>query len=109
MGTAVTYLGVTFGVVDRLALDDGRVIAELRIETRGATLRKGDRIEVQGHGIFGDKVLDLVPGPRTQPVLGPTDTLFTVQPPEARPENLLDALSRGLERSGTRTDSTRRP
>jgi ABC-type transporter Mla subunit MlaD len=107
-GTSVTYLGVQFGVIDRVALHDGRVVAELRIEERGATLRKGDGIAVQSLGIFGDKVLDVVPGPRTAPILGAADTLFTVQPPEVSPEDLLEAWSRGVRGGATRPDTSPR-
>ena len=81
-GTPVTYLGVEFGSVERVELENGRVIVELRFRRESAQLRSGDSIRVIGFGLFGDKVLDLVPGPRTAPVIGPGDTLFVMQPPE---------------------------
>lgn len=98
-GTTVTYLGVDFGVVDQLTLHDGRVVAQLRIRRKGAELRRGDIIRVRTLGLFGDKALDLIPGPRDAAILGPSDTLFAVQPPEVPPEAAIEAFLRAQERA----------
>ena len=79
-GTKVTYLGVDFGHVERLSIRDGKVIADLRIHRSDAGLRRGDSIRVRADGIFGDWLLDIVPGPRNAPLLRPGDTLVAAVP-----------------------------
>jgi ABC-type transporter Mla subunit MlaD len=79
-GTRVTYLGVDFGHVERLAIRDGKVIVELRVHRSDAALRQGDRVRLRTQGIIGDRLLDVVPGPPGAPLLGPGDTLFSDAP-----------------------------
>ena len=96
-GTVVTYLGVEVGMVERLRLDDGRVVVDLRIHRDDATMRRGDTLRARTLGPIGDKALDWIPGPRTSPFLGPGDTIVAVQVPEIPPDALLEAL-RGIAR-----------
>lgn len=77
-GALVTYLGLEIGYVDRLRIHNGRVIAELRIHRADAELRQGDTLRLRTLGIIGDKVLDVSPGIRSAPLLGPTDTLMGI-------------------------------
>jgi ABC-type transporter Mla subunit MlaD len=97
-GTVVSYLGVPIGAIERVALHDGKVVAEMRIDHEGVVIRRDDSMRVQPHGIFGDKMIDLVPGPRTAPMIGPADTFFTVQPPERPAIRVDEWLRSGLAR-----------
>ena len=97
-GTVVSYLGVPIGAIERVTLHDGKVVAQLRIDHEGVEIRRDDRMQVQPAGIFGDKIVDLIPGPRTAPIIGPADTFFTVQPPERRAVRIDELLRSGLAR-----------
>jgi ABC-type transporter Mla subunit MlaD len=97
-GTSVTYLGVDLGVVHRLTIHEGRVVADLRFRRDDAQLRQGDSVRVRLLGLLGDKVLDFVPGPRPARLLGPNDTLFAEQPPDIPPEAIIEAFLRTQRR-----------
>jgi ABC-type transporter Mla subunit MlaD len=92
----VTYLGVDFGHVERLAIRDGKVIVELRVHRSDAALRQGDRVRLRTQGIIGDRLLDVVPGPPGAPLLGPGDTLFSDAPSREPSGEALEALMRAL-------------
>jgi ABC-type transporter Mla subunit MlaD len=95
-GSIVTYLGLEIGYVDRLRIENGRVIAELRIHRADADLRQSDTLRIRTLGIFGDRVLDVTPGSRSAPRLGPTDTLFGVAASAAPLGPPTDSLRRAL-------------
>ena len=101
-GTKVTYLGLQIGTVDRLSIHDGKIIAEIRIHEKGAELRKGDHVRVKDFGIFGDHIIDLVPGPRSLPLVGAGDTLIAMQARELPIGSRIEAFMRELDkRNGT--------
>jgi ABC-type transporter Mla subunit MlaD len=108
-GTPVTYLGVQFGSVERVSLERGRVIVELRYRRESAELRSGDSIRVSSFGLFGGKQLDLIPGPQTARVIAPGDTLFAVQPPEVPAAALIERYLGTGARQQAPTDSPPTP
>lgn len=79
-GMPVTYQGLDIGYVERLRLDRGRVVAELRIRRADTEIRRGDTIRLRTLGLLGDRSLDFSPGARSAPLVGATDTIFAVIP-----------------------------
>jgi phospholipid/cholesterol/gamma-HCH transport system substrate-binding protein len=103
-GATVTYLGLDVGRLEKLWIDDGRLLAELRIHRADAKPRRGDTLHLRLYGLFGDRSLDIVPGPLSAPWLGPGDTLVAVK----APGDPLEAISKALRR-GTTIDSGQTP
>ena len=79
-GMPVTYRGLDIGYVERLRIDQGRVVAELRIRRADAGIRREDTLKVRTMGLIGDKSLDFSPGVVSAPLVVATDTIFAVVP-----------------------------
>ena len=77
-GASVTYLGVRVGEVERLVIDDRRIVLHLAILRSDVELRRGDSVRIATLGLLGDRVLELVPGPASAALLGLGDTLTAV-------------------------------
>lgn len=92
----------------RLSIRDGVVIADLRLGRPDARLRTGDSIRLRFHGIFGDRLLDVVPGPREAPLLEPGDTLVASIQPAPTPE-AIDAVIRAILRDSSLLGALRAP
>jgi ABC-type transporter Mla subunit MlaD len=103
-GAIVTYLGVEIGYVDRLRIHNGRVVAEIRIHRADADLRQSDTLHLRINGIFGDRILDVAPGSRSAPPLGPTDTLIGVAARGALHNPIGDSLRQAMLRDSQPVD-----
>jgi phospholipid/cholesterol/gamma-HCH transport system substrate-binding protein len=77
-GAAVSYLGLSIGVVDHLELHDGRAVVEVRLQRQDVDLRTGDVVRLKTLGILGDRQLEIVPGPPSAPPMRAGDTLFAM-------------------------------
>jgi len=105
-GSAVTYLGVEAGRVERIDLGTGRVVARIGISRSDVALRAGDVIRLGSVGLFGDQIVDVMPGPRSARALGEGDTLVVTSLP-TRPPLPDSAVLLHILRSLERRDSTR--
>jgi ABC-type transporter Mla subunit MlaD len=91
---SVTYVGVPIGQVERLVIDDRRVVAHLVIHRADVELRRSDSIRIATLGIFGDRILELIPGPRTAPPFREGDTLLAAHPKELPGDAVIEAVRR---------------
>ena len=108
-GAGVTYLGVRVGEVERLVIDDRRIVLHLLIQRPDVELRRGDSVRIATLGLLGDRVLELVPGPAGAPLLGPGDTLTAVSSREVPAAgSLIEGLGR-LEAGDSSGKSARTP
>lgn len=78
VGAPITYGGLNIGNVERLRIDQGRVIAELRIRRKDGKIRQDDTLRIRSVGLFGDVSLDFTPGDTAAPFLEPADTLLVI-------------------------------
>ena len=91
-GARITYRGVDVGAVERLAFDSNGIAAELSFR-REVPIRTGDSIALRTAGLLGDRVLDVVPGPSSAPLLPDSGFLPARAPrPEMSPAEWLNAL-----------------
>ena len=102
-GASVTYLGLRVGEVERLVIDDRRIVLHLFIQRPDVELRRGDSIRIATLGLLGDRVLELVPGPASAPLLAPGDTLTAMSSRGAAGGNPMDGLQRPQARDSART------
>jgi ABC-type transporter Mla subunit MlaD len=79
-GAAVSYLGLSIGVIDHVKLFDGRAVIEVRLQRHDVDLRTGDRVRLKTLGILGDRQLEIVPGPPSAAPIRAGDTLFAMTP-----------------------------
>ena len=75
----VRIAGVRVGIVEEIALDGDRAMATLAIDP-AVTLHQGARAEVTSLGMLGDKYVELFPGSRSAPRLGPDAVLDGTSP-----------------------------
>src|SRR5215217_1762736 len=66
-GVPVFYRGIDVGRVGRIALADSAVKITLEIARADVPLRASDTVAFATLGLFGDKVVDLRPGPLDAP------------------------------------------
>ncbi|HVE79056.1 MAG TPA: MlaD family protein [Gemmatimonadaceae bacterium] len=78
-GAGVAYAGVPAGQVERIDLSSGRVVLRLWLRRPDVVLRTGDSVQLRTLGPVGDRIVDIRPGPRSAPPLGPGDTLRGVE------------------------------
>ena len=91
-GTRVTYRGVEVGSVKRLAFDTSGITVDLHLH-QAVPIRIGDSIAQRTMGLLGDRVLDIVPGPPTAPLLPDNGLLHARAPrPDMSPEELVKLL-----------------
>lgn len=74
-GASVAYAGVPAGEVERIDLSSGRVVLRLWLRRPDVVLRTGDTVQLRTLGLLGDRIVNIRPGPRSAPPLGPHDTL----------------------------------
>lgn len=84
-GAPVVFRGVEVGTVERLTLAHSAVRLALRIRRPDAPLRAGDRVAVHTVGLFGDRAIEIVPGPGDAAPLADGATLATVPPDTLAP------------------------
>jgi ABC-type transporter Mla subunit MlaD len=99
-GTVVTFLGVEVGFVERLRIDDGKVIAQLRVQREDARVRRDDTLRLRPNGIFGGMTLDWVPGSRQAPPLADGDTIVALRAPDVSLWGVIDSLLDDRQRDG---------
>jgi ABC-type transporter Mla subunit MlaD len=111
-GDAVTYLGIEAGTIRHIDLSTGRVVLTLALGREDVVLRAADTVRLRTRGLFGDNVVDVTPGPRSAPVVGPGDTIVVpaayVETPALSPPRL-DSVLRGILRSPGRSPDSARP
>jgi phospholipid/cholesterol/gamma-HCH transport system substrate-binding protein len=91
-GTRVTYRGVDVGSVKRLAFDTSGVAVDLNLH-QPVPLRTSDSIAQRTMGLLGDRVLDIVPGPPSAPLLPDNGFLPGRAPrPDLSPEEWIKLL-----------------
>ena len=74
-GTVVTYLGVRSGYLRKIDLSSGRVMLTLHIRRPDVPLHANDGIRLRPLGVFGDWMVEIVPGAPGGAPLGIADTL----------------------------------
>src|SRR5687768_746998 len=74
-GQAVNYRGVAVGEVRKVSFTAAGVRAELAIERADAPVRSADTAILRTVGVFGDPVIDIVPGPASAPPASGTTVL----------------------------------
>ena len=91
-GARATYRGIEVGSVTRLAFDTNGIAVDLAFH-REVPLRTGDTVTLRTLGLLGEKVIDIVPGPSSAPLLADSGFLLA-RPlrPDIAPEELLKAL-----------------
>lgn len=76
---AVTMAGVRIGRVGEIALEEGKARVKLMLQ-QGTTIREEDTASVQARSLLGEKVLVIVPGPRTSRIVTAGATLKKTLP-----------------------------
>ena len=84
-GASVFFRGVEVGRVERLTLAHSGVQLVLGVRRPDVPLRAGDRVALRTVGLFGDAVVEIVPGPERAPPLGDSTTLAAVSPDTLAP------------------------
>ena len=79
-GALVRYRGIVVGTVKSARIVDSGVRLDLGIERADAPLRRGDRVRMTNVGIFGDREVEIVPGPLHTPRLAAEDNLSAYPP-----------------------------
>ena len=74
-GAVVRYRGVQIGQVEQVAFVDSVVHLTVGLTRPDVPLRSGDGVRLAADGLFGDRTLDVVPGPVTSPELRNGGTL----------------------------------
>lgn len=91
-GTRVTYRGVEVGSVKRLAFDTNGIAVDVTFH-QVVPIRTGDSIAQRTMGLLGDRVLDIVPGAPTAPILPDNGFLHARPPrPDISPEEWVKLL-----------------
>ena len=83
VGGAVTLRGKKIGQIEKLKIDGRRILADLQIRESDFGLRQRDSIRLRMLGLAGEKVLDIVPGDLSAPLMEDGDTIFVALPPRA--------------------------
>jgi ABC-type transporter Mla subunit MlaD len=110
-GVPVWYRGVAVGTVDSLGFTAERVRLRLAITRRDLPLRSGDRAHLAPMGVAGTNVIDIIPGPPTDPLLVDggevpfawPDTTLVVTPQQT--DSMIRAI---IQRSERAKDTARR-
>ena len=91
-GATVTYRGIDVGTVTRLAFDTNGIAVDLAFHRR-VPLRTDDTATLRTLGLLGDRVIDIVPGASSSPLL-PNNGRLTARPPrpDLAPEEVLRTL-----------------
>ena len=74
-GAVVRYRGVHIGQVERVSFADSVVHLTIRLTRDDVPLRTTDRVRLAAEGVFGDRTIDVIPGPVTGPALPRGGTL----------------------------------
>ena len=74
-GAVVRYRGVPIGQVERVSFADSVVRITIGLTRSDVPLRSRDGIRLAAEGLFGDRTLDVIPGPVTAPALRRGGTL----------------------------------
>jgi ABC-type transporter Mla subunit MlaD len=74
-GAVVRYRGVQIGQVERVSFADSVVHITIGLTRSDVPLRTRDGIRLAAEGLFGDRTLDVIPGPVTAPALRRGGTL----------------------------------
>lgn len=74
-GQVVRFRGIEVGAVDSIGFVSAGVRLRLVIRRSDVPLRRGDRVRLEPAGIFGDRTVEIVPGPPDAPMLGNGGTL----------------------------------
>jgi len=80
-GALVRYRGIVVGSVKTVRIVDSGVRLDLGIERADAPLRTGDQVRITSVGMFGDREVDIVPGPLNTPRLA-TEGSLRAYPPD---------------------------
>ena len=79
-GAVVRYRGVQIGEVRRVTFADSVVHITIRLTRSDVPLRTRDGVRLAAEGVFGDRTLDVVPGPTSAPALHRGETLHAAPP-----------------------------
>jgi ABC-type transporter Mla subunit MlaD len=74
-GAVVRYRGIPIGLVQRVSFADSVIHMTIGLTRSDVPLRTGDGVRVAADGIFGDRTLDVIPGPDTATALPRGGTL----------------------------------
>lgn len=80
-GATVRYRGIEVGRVTAVRIVDTGVQLDLAIQRADAPLRTADQVRAVPTGIFGDRQVEIVPGPVSAPKLAP-DGWLVASPPD---------------------------
>ena len=83
VGGTVTLLGQNIGQIEKVRIDGRRVLADFQLTERNGELRRHDSVRVRALGLIGEKVLEIVPGDRSAPLMEDGDTIYFALPPRA--------------------------
>ena len=111
-GAVVRYRGVQIGEVRRVTFADSVVHITIRLTRSDVPLRTRDGVRLAAEGVFGDRTLDVVPGPTSAPALHRGETLHAAPPDtvaDLRRELLEAAAAAAMREVGAawRRDTTR--
>ncbi len=110
-GTAVQFRGIDIGRVNRVTLQRSGVHVELLIRRANAPVEVNDRVAVRPIGIFGDKVVEIIPSPADGPSVADGGQLRAAPPDSLAPTR--DAWARAVvhefARQWSKADSSRPP
>jgi ABC-type transporter Mla subunit MlaD len=74
-GAVVRYRGIQIGEVKRISFADSVVHLTIRLTRSDVPLRARDGIRLAAEGLFGERTLDVIPGPVTAEALRRSGTL----------------------------------
>jgi len=95
-GTAVRMAGIKVGVVERVTLTpDNRAEVVLRIR-EGTRVRRGSYVRISSVSLLGDRIVEILPGPRSAPPVRDGARLPSAETPEI--QDLLPKVARTLDR-----------
>ena len=110
-GVPVWYRGVAVGRVDSLGFATERVRLRLAITRPDVPLRSGDRAHLAPMGVAGTNVIDILPGPATEPLLQDGSVVPFAWPDTVRvatPQQTDSMIRAIIQRSERAKDSARR-
>lgn len=90
-GNRVMVNGFGVGAVKRLDVRDGRALVTIGVDRAHAPLHAGTKANVEFHSLLGERTVELVPAPASNPVI-PNGGLLDGGSPRPELDQVLDAL-----------------
>jgi phospholipid/cholesterol/gamma-HCH transport system substrate-binding protein len=90
-GSRVEIKGQVVGSITDLTTRDGQAMVTVSVDSDHAPLHSGSRAQVQWRGLLGERVVELVPGPASNPEI-PSGGMITAGTEQVELDQVLSAL-----------------